>query len=608
MSVLAVVSKAVFEKEARGLGVGATWATALYASENPALAALGGGGDLWLVTVRPGDTLWLVGVLRGPKKGKGGWRAEANAVAIRDVTALIPRLRFASGKGLAAAKGKLGMSLQTPRALADSDVALFEAAAKGESAPDATAAEAYAGALAATPAMQQAGAHAKQAAAAEKEPGLRFTARRAPLDALTREDKKLLAEVWDELEDEEAQPGVEVVDVVDAKTGAKRYLFALWPYGSGTIVDVKTKTIVADVCQHYLEMQTKDRALPTLLAAAWARDAAALGVKEVVSFEQGGDDGDDGNDGDDSGDGGDDDDDSTDSPTPEGPLDVPVLVEGKPVPASRLVSDAVHERAPVAEVIRALLGLGTGERITLFAELARLPPGGPLTGAHAKPPKGAQAGSPASLGAHAQRWVRFLAELGDRIGGPAAAAAASILEARADWTAKWRPQLVDNPRLGTPFWLEQCVALAVLARRAKAEETVLDPVHDARLEVLARCFDASYALPPILELLPADRAAAIACGQVELVALFPSPAGAAAAITRFAQWGGGPYYEKKLAAALVAVGPAARPAVEAAIAEGGPHAASFSKMLRVLGSAKSAASAKVATKATTRAKAKSKSR
>ncbi|MBL8607724.1 MAG: hypothetical protein JNL38_10405 [Myxococcales bacterium] len=580
MSVLAVVSKAVFEKEARSgravLGIGATWATARYASENPALASLHSGGDLWLVTVRPGDVLWLVGVLRSPKAKSGGWSATPNEAPIRDITALIPKLRFASGKGVTAAPGKLGMSLQTPRVLADGDVALLEAAVKGArgkgGAPPATAAEAYAGAVAATPAMKKARAHAKEAAAAEGQPGLRLAARRAPYEALTREDKKLLAEIADEIADEEARPGVEVLDVVDAATGDRRYLFALWPYGSGAVVDVATKAIVADVCQHYLELQSKDRTLPERLAAAWHRDRDALGVREMVSFEQGA-----GNPKKDTF--------ATSAPAREeapafaGALALPAQIDGQSFPAGRLVSDAVHEVRPVEGVLEALLQVGAGKRIVLFAELARLPPRGDLTGAQAKPPKGAQAGSPTCYGAHAERWVRFLGELGARMGGHAIATSRMILDERADWAATWGPKLTANPSLGAPFWLEQCVALAVLARSAKRAGGALDPVHDARLRVLADCFDASYALPPILEELPPERAGAIACGQIELVAKFPSAAGAAAAIARFEQWGGGPYYEKKLRAALTATGPAAGPALEAAIAKGGPQAAALKKLL-----------------------------
>ena len=122
-SVMAIVSKAIFEKEARGLGPGDVWTTARYASQNKALAPVGDGGDLYLVTVRPPESLWLVGVLRAPRLAKGEWRAAPNIVPIRAIDDVRSALRFATGAGIQARPGALGMSLQTPRVLADEDVA-----------------------------------------------------------------------------------------------------------------------------------------------------------------------------------------------------------------------------------------------------------------------------------------------------------------------------------------------------------------------------------------------------------------------------------------------------------------------------------------------------
>jgi uncharacterized protein (TIGR02996 family) len=127
-SVMAIVSKAVFEKEAKGLAVGDVWSTARYASANKGLAALAGGGDLYLVTVRPPDeALWLVAVLTAPTFVKTEWRANANTIAIRDISALKQTLEFANSAGLPAKAGTLGMSLQTPRVLADGDLAQLAA-------------------------------------------------------------------------------------------------------------------------------------------------------------------------------------------------------------------------------------------------------------------------------------------------------------------------------------------------------------------------------------------------------------------------------------------------------------------------------------------------
>jgi hypothetical protein len=126
MSILAIVSKAEFEKALVSPTVGDLWKLTTYASINPALASLRQGGDLYLVTVRPGDQLWLAAVLRSPNKDGKGWTARPNTVPLVKATSIVNKLRFTSGKGLAFAPGKLGMSLQTPRQLTDEDVAHFE--------------------------------------------------------------------------------------------------------------------------------------------------------------------------------------------------------------------------------------------------------------------------------------------------------------------------------------------------------------------------------------------------------------------------------------------------------------------------------------------------
>ncbi len=116
--VLAIVSKAVFDKEAAGRKPSKVWAVDTYHSNSKHLAPLAGGGRLFMVTVRPpSDSLWLVAVLENPQSIGGGWRAGRNRVPITDITSLIPRMRFANGKGITAGPGTLGMSLQTPRVL-----------------------------------------------------------------------------------------------------------------------------------------------------------------------------------------------------------------------------------------------------------------------------------------------------------------------------------------------------------------------------------------------------------------------------------------------------------------------------------------------------------
>ncbi len=130
--VLAIVSKAVFERDARGgdraLGPGDVWPTDRYTSANKTVESVADGGRIFLVTVRPpGEALWLVGVLDAPRLAAGAWVAAPNAVPITDITALVPRIAFESGKGIST-NAPLAMSLQAPRALAAADEALLLAA------------------------------------------------------------------------------------------------------------------------------------------------------------------------------------------------------------------------------------------------------------------------------------------------------------------------------------------------------------------------------------------------------------------------------------------------------------------------------------------------
>src|SRR5687767_4962172 len=124
-SMMAIVSKAVFEKDARGKRIGDVWATDRYISQNKALGALAG-GDLYLVTVRPPDeALWLVAVLSAPQFDGSQWHANPNTVPICDISHLKRELAFANGQGLPDKAGTLGMSLQTPRVLVPDDLELL---------------------------------------------------------------------------------------------------------------------------------------------------------------------------------------------------------------------------------------------------------------------------------------------------------------------------------------------------------------------------------------------------------------------------------------------------------------------------------------------------
>jgi hypothetical protein len=127
-SVLAIVSKAVFEKMTRGSAPkpGEVLPVDRYTSANPGLEPLKDGGSLFLVTVRPPDeVLWLVGILESPRFKGGEWKAAPNTVPITDLASVKATLRFTSGTGIKAKAGALGMSLQTPRELTPDDVALL---------------------------------------------------------------------------------------------------------------------------------------------------------------------------------------------------------------------------------------------------------------------------------------------------------------------------------------------------------------------------------------------------------------------------------------------------------------------------------------------------
>lgn len=126
--ILAIVSKAVFDKDARAFGKplkpGDVWAVDRYNSNSKPLGALKDGGRIFLVTVRPPDEqLWFLGVVESPKFNGSAWvSASKNTLPVTNITSLRKTIAFESGKGMSKEKGVLGMSLQTPRALAASDV------------------------------------------------------------------------------------------------------------------------------------------------------------------------------------------------------------------------------------------------------------------------------------------------------------------------------------------------------------------------------------------------------------------------------------------------------------------------------------------------------
>ena len=128
--MMAIVSKAIFEKDAPKAKPGDVLPMKFYRSANKQLERLSEGGRLFLVTVRPpNEALWLVAVLESPEFDGDKWAAPPNRYPVTDLSASLDKLKFESGKGIAAKKGALGMSLQTPRVLIASDIAQLLGAA-----------------------------------------------------------------------------------------------------------------------------------------------------------------------------------------------------------------------------------------------------------------------------------------------------------------------------------------------------------------------------------------------------------------------------------------------------------------------------------------------
>ncbi|MGE3460100.1 MAG: hypothetical protein AB7O24_33630, partial [Kofleriaceae bacterium] len=184
---MAIVSKAVFERMVpKTVKVGDLVGTDRYASTPAAFKQLSADDAIFLVTVRPPkETLWLVGVIAKPTKKGKAWVGAANKTAIRDVTSLIKKLKFASGRGIEAKKGALAMSLQTPRVLTDADVALL----RGENASVA----AYRDQVELVPAAKKAKAQAKAAAKDSKR--FVFANHRRPFADLKKLPKPQLAQL-----------------------------------------------------------------------------------------------------------------------------------------------------------------------------------------------------------------------------------------------------------------------------------------------------------------------------------------------------------------------------------------------------------------------------
>jgi serine/threonine protein kinase len=145
--ILAIVSRAVFERDARiggkPVGAGDVWPVDRYNSSNKALQSLEGGGRIFLVTVRPpNEELLFLGIVDSPDFDGTAWvSATPNHLPATNISSLRKAIVFESGKGMSQDTGTLGMSLQTPRALTASDAAQILALATGRVKPSSPGAQ-----------------------------------------------------------------------------------------------------------------------------------------------------------------------------------------------------------------------------------------------------------------------------------------------------------------------------------------------------------------------------------------------------------------------------------------------------------------------------------
>jgi hypothetical protein len=266
-SVLAIVSKAVFEKMVpKDVRLGTVVSTDRYVSSQKAFESLGGDDAIFLVTVRPPDEkLWLVGILESPKRKGDAWVSAKNVTSLTDITSAIGSLKFATGTGITAKKGALGMSLQTPRLLTDDDVTLLRGLAGGETKPSLN--DVYMRAV-------------EQVVTKHKTPSslgrFRLENVRTPLKGKPKLEKWEQAQVTGVLGDpkelDSDMKQLQVTDVVDTHSGEVLYQLMLWPYGDGAIVKNRSKEVVCGICQHGLDGEEE-------LGKVWVRDLARAWVE-----------------------------------------------------------------------------------------------------------------------------------------------------------------------------------------------------------------------------------------------------------------------------------------------------------------------------------------
>jgi hypothetical protein len=262
-SVLAIVSKAVFEKMApKGVASGQVIAIDRYTSKLATFDTLTSGGALFLVTVRPpSERLWLVGVVENPKRRGSVWTGTANRSPIVDVTRAIPKLVFTTGHGIKAKNGTLGMSLQSPHVLTGEDENLLRSLANLPLAPART-----------------------RRLRVENHRGCWKRA------DFTAADKRQLSApryfTWDMDEDE--YNGAECYDVADEATGKVVYQLWFFGLGGGAVYRAGSKEVVADIAEYggaFVPVKP-NRAFCDEMADAYSRAKKTLKLKTFVCFPE----------------------------------------------------------------------------------------------------------------------------------------------------------------------------------------------------------------------------------------------------------------------------------------------------------------------------------
>jgi hypothetical protein len=225
-------------------------------------------------------------VLENVKRKGDAWVGTKNTAPITDITTAISKLTFASGTGLNAKKGALGMSLQTPRVLTAADVTLL----RGGASPSVTA---YRNEVDKTPAAKK----AKQQGAAAAKDGevLRLVNYRKPfeiLDALAKPQMRQLTRLTRQnsagapkkLVGHEDWAPMELVDVLDVASGTITHQLYVWPWGSGQVFVHDTTEPAGLIIQHSWDCYQHDN-LPLRRALAAAYATAKPQLAETIDFQ-----------------------------------------------------------------------------------------------------------------------------------------------------------------------------------------------------------------------------------------------------------------------------------------------------------------------------------